>query len=209
MLQQEDLRSNEESGEGTEREVGIVGLGRMGRVFTNLLIAGGVHVTAYDIDADKVKAASQDGAIPASAIHDFSRCEVVLTSLPDDDAIRSVVLSGSGLASVLRPGTIHLSTSTIGVAFCRELDAAHRERGQMLVAMPVLGNPDLAAQRGLFILLGGPQRRDSALQRPDRATRSTKFPRSGRAMACKCDETCGQYADGGDSAIDGRSVCLP
>ena len=156
MLQQENPNLNEPPKRG-EREVGIVGLGRMGRVFTNLLIGGGVQVTAYDIDADKVKAASQDGAIPASTIHDFSRCEVVLTSLPDEDAIRSVVLSGSGLASVLPPGTIHLSTSTIGVAFCRELDAAHRERGQMLVAMPVLGNPDLAAQRGLFILLGGPQ----------------------------------------------------
>ena len=54
-------------------------------------------------------------------------------------------------------GPVYLmSTSTIGVAFCRELDAAHRKLDQNLVAMPVLGNPDMAAKRELFILLGGP-----------------------------------------------------
>ena len=89
-------------------------------------------------------------------MRDFSSCEVVLTSLPDDDVVRKVVLSDGGLASISRPRSIHLSTSTIGVGLCRELDAAHRERGQVLIAMPVLGNPDLAVHHGLFILLVGP-----------------------------------------------------
>jgi 3-hydroxyisobutyrate dehydrogenase-like beta-hydroxyacid dehydrogenase len=137
--------------------VGVIGLGRMGHVFGNLLMAGGADVIAYDIDRDRVQRIVKEGATPASSVGDFAECELVLTSLPDDDAVRAVVLSESGLASVLRPGSTHLSASTIGVAFCRELDAAHRERGQVLVAMPVLGNPELAADRGLFILLGGPK----------------------------------------------------
>jgi 3-hydroxyisobutyrate dehydrogenase-like beta-hydroxyacid dehydrogenase len=136
--------------------VGIIGLGRMGQDFGDLLIGGGAHLIAYDLDGDKVQMLARRGATPASGVHDFAECEIVLTSLPDDDAVRAVVLSKSGLASVLRPGSIHLSTSTIGVAFCRELDAAHRKVGQSLVAMPVLGNPDMAARRELFILLGGP-----------------------------------------------------
>jgi 3-hydroxyisobutyrate dehydrogenase-like beta-hydroxyacid dehydrogenase len=136
-------------------QVGVIGLGRMGHVFANLLIAGGIHVVAYDRDPRRVQMVANEGATPASAIGDFTNCDVVLTSLPDDDAVRAVVLSESGLGSILRPGCIHVSTSTIGVAFCRELDLSHRERGQTLLAMPVLGNPDLAAQRGLFLLLGG------------------------------------------------------
>jgi 3-hydroxyisobutyrate dehydrogenase-like beta-hydroxyacid dehydrogenase len=136
--------------------VGIIGLGRMGQDFGDLLISGGARVIAYDLDGDKVQALARRGATPASSVRDFAQCEMVLTSLPDDDAVRAVVLSEAGLASVLRPGSIHLSTSTIGVAFCRELDAAHRKLGQCLVAMPVLGNPDMAAKRELFILLGGP-----------------------------------------------------
>jgi 3-hydroxyisobutyrate dehydrogenase-like beta-hydroxyacid dehydrogenase len=136
--------------------IGIIGLGRMGQVFSELLLGSVAHLMVYDRDSERVEALARRGATPASGVRDFAHCEVVLTSLPDDDVVRAVVLSESGLASVLRPGSIHLSTSTIGVAFCRELDAAHRKLDQTLVAMPVLGNPDMAARRELFILLGGP-----------------------------------------------------
>ena len=137
------------------RNAGVVGLGRMGHAFAKLLMSAGIRVTAYDVDPVKTQILAKEGATSASNISDFSSCELVLTSLPDDDVVRAVVLSESGLASLLRPGAIHLSASTIGVPFCRELDAAHRERGQRLIAMPVLGNPDLAAHHGLFLLLGG------------------------------------------------------
>ena len=135
--------------------IGIFGLGRMGHAFSELLISSGERVVVCDRDSAKVQTLARRGAIPASSVRDFSECDKVLTSLSDDDAVRAVVLSESGLASVLRPGSIHLSTSTIGVAFCRELDAAHRKLDQSLVAMPVLGNPEMAAKRELFILLGG------------------------------------------------------
>jgi 3-hydroxyisobutyrate dehydrogenase-like beta-hydroxyacid dehydrogenase len=136
--------------------IGVIGIGRMGQVFGELLIGSGAQVMAYDRDGDRVQTLARRGASPASRLRDFGECDIVLTSLPDDDAVRAVVLSEAGLASVLRPGSTHLSTSTIGVAFCRELDAAHRKLDQCLVAMPVLGNPDMAAKRELFILLGGP-----------------------------------------------------
>jgi 3-hydroxyisobutyrate dehydrogenase-like beta-hydroxyacid dehydrogenase len=135
--------------------IGIIGLGRMGQAFGDLLMSGGARVIAYDLEGEKLQALARRGATPASGMRDFAECEMVLTSLPDDDVVRAVVLSEAGLACVLRPGSIHLSTSTIGVAFCRELDAAHRKVDQYLVAMPVFGNPDMAAQREIFILLGG------------------------------------------------------
>jgi 3-hydroxyisobutyrate dehydrogenase-like beta-hydroxyacid dehydrogenase len=127
----------------------------MGHAFCELLISSGERVVVYNRDRDKVETLARQGATPASSVRDLAECGIVLTSLTDDDAVRAVALSESGLASVLRPGSIHLSTSTIGVAFCRELDAAHRKLNQILVAMPVLGNPEMAAKRELFILLGG------------------------------------------------------
>ena len=118
--------------------IGIIGVGRMGQAFGDLLIASGVRVIAYDRDPRKVQVLAQRGINPATSVRDFADCEMVLTSLPDDDAVRAVVLDVSGLASVLRPGSVHLSASTIGVPFCRELDAAHSKLGQHLLAMPVL-----------------------------------------------------------------------
>src|SRR5271167_3214928 len=75
--------------------VGIIGLGRMGQVFGELLIGSGAQVTAYDRDTDRVQALARGGATPASGVRDFAECDMVLTSLPDDDAVRAVVLSES------------------------------------------------------------------------------------------------------------------
>jgi 3-hydroxyisobutyrate dehydrogenase-like beta-hydroxyacid dehydrogenase len=135
--------------------IGIIGLGRMGHAFADLLIASGARVIAYDRDPERAQTLVVKGAVSAANMHDLADCEMVLTSLPDDDAVRAVVLSEGGLASLLRPGAVHLSTSTIGIPFCRELDAAHTKHGQYLLAMPVLGNPDMAEKRELFIILGG------------------------------------------------------
>jgi 3-hydroxyisobutyrate dehydrogenase-like beta-hydroxyacid dehydrogenase len=143
------------SAEPQPANIGLIGLGRMGQAFGDLLIDSGAHVVAYDRDLGRVQTLAQRGAAAATSFRDFADCEMVLTSLPDDDAVRAVVLGDSGLASALRPGAVHLSTSTIGVPFCQELDTAHNKLGQHLVAMPVLGNPDMAARRELFIILGG------------------------------------------------------
>jgi 6-phosphogluconate dehydrogenase (decarboxylating) len=40
--------------------IGIVGLGRMGQVFGELLIGSGAHVMAYDRDAARVQALAQE-----------------------------------------------------------------------------------------------------------------------------------------------------
>jgi len=136
-------------------KIGIIGLGRMGQVFGALLISTGAHVIAYDRDPERTQMLAREGASAATSNRDFADCEMVLTSLPGDDAVRAVVLGDTGLASILRPGCVHLSTSTIGVPFCQELDAAHSKLGQHLLAMPVLGNPEMAARRELFIVLGG------------------------------------------------------
>jgi 3-hydroxyisobutyrate dehydrogenase len=74
-------------------QVGVLGLGRMGQAFAHLLMAGGLRVLAYDIDPGKISSVRGQGAIAATSVKDFSGCEMVLTSLPDDNAVRKAVLS--------------------------------------------------------------------------------------------------------------------
>ncbi len=76
----------------------------------------------------------------------------MLTSLPDDDAVTAVA---AALVPVLKPGAVHVSTSTISAALSRGVAAHHQEHGQGYVALPVLGNPDLAHQRGIYLIAAG------------------------------------------------------
>ena len=55
-----------------------------------------------------------------------------------------------------RAGAIHLAMGTHGVAVIREVNDLHRAAGQVLVAAPVLGRPDMAASGQLGLVPAGP-----------------------------------------------------
>jgi 3-hydroxyisobutyrate dehydrogenase-like beta-hydroxyacid dehydrogenase len=91
---------------------------------------------------------------------DLLDCQLIISMLPDDDAVRRVVFGSNddhldGLASSLMPGAIHLCMSTISTACASQLSAEHARHGQGYVAAPVFGNPDAAKARQLFIVTAG------------------------------------------------------
>jgi 3-hydroxyisobutyrate dehydrogenase-like beta-hydroxyacid dehydrogenase len=77
--------------------------------------------------------------------------------LVEDAAVIDVALRPGGLCDSLPKGAIHVAMGTYGVAAIRTLGAAHAKAGQVLVAAPVLGRPDLAASGQLGIVAGGPE----------------------------------------------------
>jgi 3-hydroxyisobutyrate dehydrogenase-like beta-hydroxyacid dehydrogenase len=135
------------------KRVGVVGLGHMGHAFAVNLVEDGYQVLAYDRDPQR--AAALTGARPAAGFADLAPCDVVRTSLPDDDALAAVALGGEGLARVLAPGAVHISTSTVSPDISRRVAEEHARHRQEYVAAPVLGNPDFARERKLFVLAGG------------------------------------------------------
>ncbi len=135
--------------------VGVVGLGHMGQAFAANLVADGYHVFAYDRDLERVGLLQRAGAHVAARLADLVSCDVVISSLPDDDALTEVVLGTGGLTSVMAAGAVHISMSTVSPALSRRLAEAHAQFGQHYVAAPVLGNPDLARTRKLFVIAGG------------------------------------------------------
>ncbi len=136
------------------KRVGVVGLGHMGHAFAINLVEDGYQVTVYD--RDRNREAVVNGARGASGLDEFAACDVVLTSLPNDDALAAVALGSKGLAAILAPKAVHISTSTVSPGTSRRVAAEHAHHGQEYVAAPVLGNPDFARERKLFVLAGGP-----------------------------------------------------
>jgi 3-hydroxyisobutyrate dehydrogenase-like beta-hydroxyacid dehydrogenase len=78
-----------------------------------------------------------------------------VTSLPDDNALHTVALGQGGLVEIMRHGAVHISMSTVSPDLSRRIADAHFARKQEYVAAPVLGNPDLARSRKLFVLAAG------------------------------------------------------
>jgi 3-hydroxyisobutyrate dehydrogenase-like beta-hydroxyacid dehydrogenase len=141
-------------------EIGFIGLGHMGTAMAANLAAAGRPVIAYVRRADQIAQLEAIGLRPTTDIDDLLDCEVVISMLPDDAAVREVVFGRKdddldGLAAGLMPGAIHLSMSTISTAAASLLAAEHARHGQGYVAAPVFGNPAAAKARQLFIIAAG------------------------------------------------------
>jgi 3-hydroxyisobutyrate dehydrogenase-like beta-hydroxyacid dehydrogenase len=141
-------------------KVGFVGLGHMGTAMAANLAIAGYQVSAYVRRPEQMGKLMALGLEPTTNITDLFDCNVVISMLPDDDAVGAVVfgredLGSKGLAAGLAPGAIHLSMSTISTAAASRLAAEHARRGQGYVAAPVFGNPDAAKMRQLFIIAAG------------------------------------------------------
>jgi 3-hydroxyisobutyrate dehydrogenase-like beta-hydroxyacid dehydrogenase len=143
-----------------QSEIGFVGLGHMGTAMATNLAAAGGRVIAYVRRPDQMAKLVALGLKPTMDITKLFDCEIVISMLPDDDAVRAVVfgradLGIQGLALGLMPGAIHLSMSTISTSTASHLAKEHARHGQGYVAAPVFGNPDAAKARQLFIIAAG------------------------------------------------------
>lgn len=130
-------------------DIGFIGLGAMGRPMARNLAAAGHHVKAWNRSGGSI-----EGVVMVDAPIDALQGEVALTMLSDDSAIRSVLLE-TELLTKANTGLVHVVTSTISVAFARELVAVHNLAGVGYVSAPVLGRPDVAASGQLNVLAGG------------------------------------------------------
>ncbi len=130
----------------------------MGTAMAKNLAAAGHRVIACVRRPQQMGTLLALGLKPTTDLADVFDCEIVITMLPDDAAVREVALGREeikGLIAGLAPGAIHLSMSTISTAAASQLAAAHARCGQGYVAAPVFGNPDAAKARQLFVVAAG------------------------------------------------------
>jgi 3-hydroxyisobutyrate dehydrogenase-like beta-hydroxyacid dehydrogenase len=138
--------------------VGFIGLGRMGQGMARRILDAGHDLTVFDAVPAQTAPFGAAGARVASSIADLcSGRDVVVTMLVEDKAVIDVALGPGGLCASLARGAVHLVMGTHGVATVRQVEAKHAEAGQVLVAGPVLGRPDLAAAGQLGIVAAGPE----------------------------------------------------
>jgi 3-hydroxyisobutyrate dehydrogenase-like beta-hydroxyacid dehydrogenase len=135
--------------------VGFIGIGRMGAGMAANLLKAGHHVTVYNRTSAKAEALIGQGAHVANSIAEACRGDAVMTMLANDQAAESAVLGRDGVVASLRPGAVHISSSTISVALSRRLTSRHAGSDLCFVSAPVFGRPDAAAAGSLFVVAAG------------------------------------------------------
>jgi len=137
-------------------KVGFIGLGRMGQAMARRLIDGGHDIGAYNRTAARGKPLIDAGAKPLDSIKAAANYgDAVFTMLAGDAAVFDVVSQPGGLLASLPKGGIHVCAGTHSVAAITKLKALHGEAGQVLIATPMLGRPEVVASGQAGMVLGG------------------------------------------------------
>jgi 3-hydroxyisobutyrate dehydrogenase len=137
-------------------KLGWVGVGKMGLPMAGHLLAAGHAVAACDLVPALVEAAVARGAQAASTPAAAAReAEVVFSSIPDDNALRAVTLSQTGVLAGARPGTVYVDTSTVSAAASAEVAAAAAVRGVHYLRVTVSGNNKMAESKALTVMASG------------------------------------------------------
>lgn len=135
-------------------KIGFIGLGQMGTGMATSLLKAGHDVTVYNRTVGKLAKLVDAGAKAASHIGEACQSDVVVTMLADDKAVETLA---EGMVAQLRPGAIHISSSTISVQCAERLTQLHNQKGQIFVSAPVFGRPEAAVAAKLFVVAAGPQ----------------------------------------------------
>jgi hypothetical protein len=130
----------------------------MGEAMSRRLLDGGHEVAVYNRTVDKVKPLLDLGAKPAASIGEVSNfSRAVFTMLTDDEAVMEVVSQPGGLRETMPKGGIHICAGTHSIAAISALQELHKLAGQILIAAPVLGRPDVVASGNATIVMAGPK----------------------------------------------------
>ncbi len=126
--------------------VAVIGLGKMGLPIARNLLERGFEVTGYrrSPGTELIDAGGQRAESAADAAAD---ADVIISIVPDADAVDEVVLGPAGTLKTMRPGTVHVEMSTIPVPRKLRVRDEVRAVGGDLLDCPISGAPPMVAPR--------------------------------------------------------------
>ncbi len=137
-------------------QLGFIGLGLMGSRLTRRLHSSGWHIQAWNRSPGPAEEIGKEGIAIAPSIADLvAHSDLILSSLANDAAVRSVYLDKGGIFSVAGPGAVILELSTISPDLSRQLHQEARTRGVSLLDVAISGSTPSVEAGTITLLAGG------------------------------------------------------
>lgn len=121
------------------------------------LHGAGHDLVLWNRDRAKAGAVAEDtgSEVADSAADAAARAEVVVSSLADDEALRTVYLGGEGVSEGISAGAVAVDTSTVDPGTIAEVGAAVDAAGAGFVDCPVSGSVSTVEAGALTVMAGG------------------------------------------------------
>jgi len=136
--------------------IGVVGLGAMGRGMAASLRRAGYHVNVCDVRAEAARAfAAEGGAAWTTPAELAARCEIVVSVVVNAAQTEGVLFGVHGAAAALKPGSLFVMCSTVDPNWSVALEARLAERGLLYLDAPISGGAAKAASGQMTMMTAG------------------------------------------------------
>jgi len=138
--------------------IGFIGTGIMGRHMATHLLNAGHKLVVYDVVTEAAEEVVKSGAVRGESCKDVaSRCNVVISMVPDSPDVEKIALGQDGIIEAARPGLIYVDMSTISPQTAINVAEALGQKGVRCLDAPVSGGEMGAKNAALSIMVGGPE----------------------------------------------------
>ena len=145
--------------------LGFIGIGNMGSRMAKRLLERGYQLIAYNRSREAAEALVKYGAVVAASVAELaSKADVVLSSLTNDDVVKSIYTDPQGVFAYARRGTAVIEMSTVLPATSRELYDLSNDAGMKFLDSPVSGSTPAAEEGKLTLFCGGDEELFKAAQ---------------------------------------------
>jgi len=137
-------------------KIGFIGLGIMGKPMAKNLIKAGYQLVVCDLvqsAVDELVALGAEAAANGKEV--ASKCNVIITMLPNSPHVKTVVLGEGGIIEGAKAGSVVIDMSSIAPLASREIYAALEEKGIDMLDAPVSGGEPKAIDGTLSVMVGG------------------------------------------------------
>ena len=127
----------------------------MGTAFAERLLDGGYDLLVYNRTAAKADPLAARGAAVVDTAEELAeRVDVVLTSLPNDEALESVA---EEVVGAMRPDGVLVDLSTVSAGASARVAGLAEEASVAYLRAPVSGNPTVVRSGNLSFIVSGPR----------------------------------------------------
>ncbi|MDP7425464.1 MAG: NAD(P)-dependent oxidoreductase [Rhodospirillales bacterium] len=141
---------------GRSSTVGVIGLGAMGEVIADLLLANKFTVSGYDIAEDRRTLLAKRGLDVKSSPQEVGEhSDILISSLPSYRALCNVIEAEDGILQTDKPGQILLETSTLKVSEKEAAAAQLESAGKFFLDAPISGTTPLVRAMKGSLFIGG------------------------------------------------------
>lgn len=135
--------------------IGLIGVGFVGKLFTDSLRDADYPLTVHDVDESKTEYAVERGAEAGESSADVAeRSDVVVLALPGREEVASV-MEEDGVLRALDAGQIVIDTTTTGPETAARYESRCAERDVGFLSAPLTRS---APNEGVHMMVGGNER---------------------------------------------------